>query len=167
MLTSSDRLKPTYFISLSFGTQMSGIKDEDFVSSNYSPLVNVTAGKWYFDNLGFQVGLKGFYFYTIADDEKHHYNYVYGEAILNVNNTLNPERKNRDWDLNIHAGPGFFYNHFYDKPNFCANLGMQNNYKVADKFKASFDIAAIIGWDIYQGNTDILPGMSLGLIYQF
>ena len=34
--------KLTYFVSLNYGYQMSGIKDEDFISSNYSPLFNIT-----------------------------------------------------------------------------------------------------------------------------
>lgn len=31
----------------------------------------------------------------------------------------------------------------------------------------NFDIAAIIGWDIYQVDEDILPGITIGLTYNF
>lgn len=111
--------KLTYYISLNVGTQMSGIKDEDFISSNYSPLFNITAGKWFTPYLALQIGYKGFYFYTIADEVKHHYNYFYGEAVINFNELVHPSRKSKFWNVLLHTGPGFFYNHNYRKPNIC------------------------------------------------
>ena len=49
-----------WFVSLNSGYQMSGIKDEDFISSNYSPLFNVSLGKWISPYFAFQAGYKGF-----------------------------------------------------------------------------------------------------------
>lgn len=164
---SSAQLKPVYFVSLNFGYQMSGIKDEDFVSSNYSPLFNLTAGKWFTEYLALQIGYKGFYFNAIADEVKHHYNYFYGELVVNFNNIVHPSRINKNWNLLLHGGPGYFYNHTYRKSNLCLNIGFQNSFQITDQIQMNLDIASIIGWDIYQGDEDILPGITVGVVYIF
>jgi hypothetical protein len=146
---------------------MSGIKDEDFISSNYSPLFNITTGKWFTQQFALQIGYKGFYFNAIADEVKHHYNYFYAEAVINFNNFIDPDRENRIWNLLLHAGPGYFYNHVYRRASLHFNLGIQNTFQLSDHFHASLDIASIVGWDIYQGDEDILPGITIGLIYLF
>jgi|GEM_PF-2126902 len=166
-LSTIDAHAPTYFISLNYGIQMSGIKDEDFVSSNYSPLFNITAGKWFTQLFSIQIGYKGFYFNAIADDFKHHYNYFYAEAIINLNNFVDSDRENRIWNLLLHAGPGYFYNHLYERASLHFNIGIQNTFQLSDHFHASIDIASIVGWDIYQGDEDILPGITIGLTYNF
>lgn len=154
-------------LSLNFGTQMSGIKDEDFVASNYAPLLNVTAGKWFSPSLALQIGYKGWYHKLITDEEKHNYGYYYGEAVLNVNSLFRNYNGSNKWSLYLHGGAGYFYNYDYERPNVCANMGISNNYRFADHFQASLDISAIIGWDIYQGDEDILPGVSVGIDYFF
>jgi hypothetical protein len=164
-MTTIDALKPAYFVSLNCGTQMSGIKDEDFVSSNYSPLFNITAGKWVTTYLAIQIGYKGFYFNTIADKIKHHYNYLYGEAVINFNDIVSPNRINRHWKILLHGGTGYFYNHVYERASLHINLGVQNTYKLSNNIDASVDIASIVGWDIYQRNEDILPGIVFGITY--
>lgn len=146
---------------------MSGIKDEDFISSNYSTLFNITAGKWFTPYLALQIGYKGFYFYTIADEIKHHYNYFYGEAVIDFNELVNPSRTNKNWNILLHGGPGYFYNHVYRKASFHFNLGLQNTFQLTDHLHASLDIASIVGWDIYQGDEDILPGITVGITYNF
>ena len=175
-INCSDRssVNPSWFVSAHYGFQMSGIKDEDFVISNFTPLFNITVGKWFSPYLALQIGYKGFYFNYIGDDIKHHYNYFYGEAVLNLNNAVQPERINmgihpfgKSWSLLLHAGAGYFYNHIYGKSNLCVNIGLQNNYQITNQFQATLDISSIIGWDIYQGNEDILPGITVGLIYLF
>lgn len=163
----AERHETTYFISINSGIQMSGIKDEDFVSSNYSPLFNITAGKWFTPYLALQVGYKGFYFNAIADEIKHHYNYFYGETVINLNNFIAPDRENRNWNLHLHAGPGYFYNHVYGRAGLQFNVGIQNTFQFSKNFNFSIDIASILGWDIYQGNLDILPGLMIGGIYLF
>ena len=162
-----DKTEQNWFVSVNYGYQMSGIKDEDFVISNFTPLFNITVGKWFLPYLALQIGYKGFYFNYIGDDIKHHYNYFYGEAVLNLNNAVQPERINQSWSLLLHAGAGYFYNHIYGKSNLCVNIGLQNNYQITNQFQATLDISSIIGWDIYQGNEDILPGITVGLIYLF
>lgn len=160
-------LEPSWFVSANFGTQMSGIKDEDFISSNYSPLFNVTAGKWFTPYLAIQIGYKGFYFYTIADEIKHNYNYYYGETVINFVNVVHPDRINRNWSILLHGGAGYFYNHVYGTASLHINLGIQNSIKLSDHLHASIDVASIVGWDIYQGDEDILPGITVGITYNF
>ena len=154
-------------ITLRIGTQMSGIKDEDFVASNFSPLLNVTFGKWFSPVLALQVGYKGWYFNTISDDKKHNYGYYYGEAVLNTNRLFSPYRQPGKWSLYLHFGSGYFYNYNYDRPNVCMDMGISNNYRISERIRASLDISAIAGWDIYQGDEDILPGVTLGVAYCF
>jgi len=154
-------------ITLRVGTQMSGIKKEDFVASNYSPLLNVSIGKWFSPVLALQLGYKGWYFNTISDEKKHNYGYYYGEALLNVNRLFKQYKESCKWSLYLHCGSGYFYNYDYNRPNVCADLGISNNYRFSNMFQASLDVSAIVGWDIYQGDEDILPGLSIGIAYLF
>lgn len=154
-------------VSLNFGTQMSGIKDEDFVAGNYAPLLNVSAGKWFSPALALQVGYKGWYFHQIIDDKKYNYGYYYGEAVLNVNSLFRNFDDSCIWSIYLHGGSGYFYNYTYERPNICADMGITNNIRLTKNFQANLDVSAIVGWDIYQGNEDVLPGISLGINYLF
>jgi len=159
--------KLSWFISVNYGAQMSGIKDEDFVSTNYSPLLNITLGKVFSPLFSIQLGYKGFYFNYIDDDFKHHYNFYYAEVLFSPINALYPTRNNKDWDLMLHAGIGIFDNNFLNKNQGCVNVGVQNNFKITDNIQAIIDISSIVGWRIYQGDEDILPSISVGIIYLF
>ena len=158
-----DNLK--WQISTYIGTQMSGIKSEDFVSSNYSPLYNFSAGYWFTPSLSIQLGYKGFYFNLISDNEKHYYGYYYGEAVFNIYKLIINKCDFSQWYFNIHAGSGYFYNYDYKRPNICANLSVSYNYLLSERVIANAIVSSIMGWDIYQGNDDILPGLSLGVSY--
>ncbi len=155
-----------YFASLNLGVQMSGIKSEDFIRSNYSPLLSF-AWQMVLSWISYQFGYKGWYFNTISDDIKHPYTYLYGEAIFNITDYLKKYLRSKNWNLNLHMGSGYFYNYDYDQPNICANLTISNQFQIADKLLATISISAIIGWDIYQGDEDILPGISTGITYLF
>jgi len=152
---------------LNVGAQMSGCKNEDFIRSNYSPLLNISAGRWIIPSIGLQLGYKGWYFNTIADEKKHGYGFYYVDAIINVPELFNDKDSWSKWYLNLHGGGGYFYNYDYMKPNICANAGISFYYRFGDRFLVGFDAAAIMGWDIYQGNTDILPGITIGFSYLF
>ena len=152
-------------VSTSLGTQMSGIKSEDFVSSNYSPLYNISAGYWFTPSLSILLGYKGFYFNLISDNEKHYYGYYYGEVVFNINKLIINKCDFSQWYFNIHAGSGYFYNYDYKRPNICANLSVSYNYRLSERFIANAIVSSIMGWDIYQGNEDILSGLSLGVSY--
>ena len=74
---------------------------------------------------------------------------------------------NNSYNLLFHIGFGYFQNHYYGKATVHGIMGASNNFSISERFKIKFDIGAIIGWDIYQGNDDILPSLSLGLICDF
>lgn len=165
---NSFEVKNQWFVSFDYGMQMSGIKSEDFISSNYSPMYRVVVGKWFNSNVGFQIGYQGRYFKTIANNNKHFYNFYFLEGILDVKNILSPNKKsNKFHELLFHGGVGFFQNEYYGNSSTHFVLGIANNFSVSKKIKIKFDIGAIVGWDIYQGNSDILPSLSLGLVYNF
>ena len=156
-----------WFVNAGIGVQMSGIKDEDFVSHNIAPLINITAGKWFSQELALQAGYKGPYYNAIADDKKHHYYFLYGEALMNINSLFPDYDPAAFWHLLLHAGAGYYYSQDYKRPNICANLGLSNYLLLTNRLKGFMDFSAIVGWDIYQGDEDILPGVTMGISYSF
>lgn len=165
--TSSEEKPKGWFLEINAGVQMSGIKDEDFIPSNYSPLIKIAAGNWLGRWWGLQLGYKGLWFNAISDDIRHHYTFLYPELLIDANTFLTKRDKPRFWSLILHAGPGYFYNNHYQKSNICGNIGAQNQFRINHQLSINIDIAAIVGWDIYQGDEDILPGTSIGLSYSF
>lgn len=155
-----------WFLNANIGIQISGIKDEDFVSSNLSPLFNVSLGKEITPLFYIQVGYKGFYFKYIDDNYTHNYNFLYIEPVFNITNFFFPLRDN-NWNLTMYAGPGIFFNKQLNKTQGCLNSGIQNNFLISDNIKITLDISSIIGWKIYQGDEDILPGITIGITYSF
>jgi len=160
---SKFKLSKEWYFSIGMGSQMSGIKPEDFVQSNYSSLISISAGKDIDHVFGYELGMKGIYFYTISDTDKHYYSFIYLDVVINTNSLIKNYNLNRIWNLKLHGGPGFFYNFYYGKPNLCGNLGIQNSFKINQNLQVYFDINSIVGWDIYQGNEDILPGLLMGI----
>lgn len=157
--------KNTWYTGFSAGVQMSGIKSEDFVARNYSPMLTIYAGKWFTPLLALQLGYRGNYFNTISHDRRRYYKYFSGEAVFNLNQLISPKSNEQKLNALLHAGSGYFYNHDYDRPNICAHLGASASYRLTHKLNATFNTSFIMGWDIYQGNEDILPGLSLGISY--
>ncbi len=160
--------KKEWFISLSGGVQMSGIKSEDFISHNIAPALRFSGGVWFTPEIALQFGYKGFYFNTIADSVKHHYNYFFGEVLINLNNLFrNANDRKSKWSLIIHPGAGLFYNIYYGQPNICAHIGFLNKVDISIHINVFADISFIMGWDIYQGDEDILPSCMVGINYIF
>jgi hypothetical protein len=158
--------KKVWFVSISAGVQMSGIKDEDFISKNVAPALTLGGGFWITPEIGLYAGYKGPYFNTIADDDKHYYNFIYGEILLNITEMIEPS-KQRKWNLILHPGAGIFNNTYYGRPNVCFNFGMNNSYTIWQNIDLFIDLSVIAGWDIYQGDDDILPSVALGATYSF
>lgn len=156
-----------WIFGVDYGFQMSGIKNEDFISSNYSPVYRVSLGKWINQSIAIQIGYQGRYFNAIADDIKHYYNFYYSEAVFDVKNIIFNNKEKRVHEFFFHVGPGSFYNFDYGKSFIHGIIGGSNVFSIKSDFKLNLDISAIIGWDIYQGDEDILPSISLGGIYLF
>ena len=155
--------KKNWFVSSSIGIQLSGIKSEDFVKSNYSPLIDLSLGKYFTSKLALQFGYNGWYFNTISNPDKRHYAFLYGKVIFNINKIIN-DSKNYRWFFNLNLGSGYFYNYYYNRPNICGILGLSLHYNLSEQTSLFISTAAIMGWDIYQNNEDILPGLKLGSI---
>lgn len=153
-----------WFINASSGIQMSGIKDEDFIKRNFTPVLSVGIGKWFAPTLALQVGYQGFYFNTIDKDSHWHYDFYYGEAIVNINGFFSLETQ-RKFQYQLAAGTGYFYNYQYNRPNILAKLGINIVYKLNEHLELFFKTQALMGWDIYQNNEDILPSIVIGPVY--
>jgi hypothetical protein len=143
------------FLNFSAGAQMSGIKNEDFVLNNYSPKIDVSAMKSITQVFGLQIGYQGNYFNTIANADKRRYTYISGSLVTRV------IQLSKNLDLSLLTGSGLFMNHYYKRPSVCADVGVLSNFVLANQHLNS-KISAIFGWDIYQGNADILPSLTLG-----
>lgn len=157
-----------WFVSSAFGVQISGIKEEDFVSKNIAPALTISSGLWFNPSIGLQFSYKGPYFHTISDDDKRPYLSIFGEVLFNLNEIVNGEMENNNnWNLIIHSGPGYFHNKYFNKVKLNGNLGIINDFKLTESVHVFVDVSFIVGWDIYQGDEDILPSGVLGISYLF
>lgn len=152
---------------INIGSQMSGIKDEDFIKQNVAPMVDLSVGHHFTPELLLRIGYRGPYFRTISDINKRYYNFFYGQAMFDVRGLLSNFLATQVWSPCINAGAGYFYNLFYHRPNIAVVIGVMNNFKILDNIHINFDFSAICAWDIYQNNEDILPSASIGLSYRF
>lgn len=160
--------KNNYFILLNSGIQMSGMKSEDFIRKNYSPLYRSSLGKWISDCIGAQVGYQGRYFNTIENSDKRKYNFYFIEGVLDIKDALNFAPKDGGlFELFIHAGFGSFQNCYYVNWSTQGILGVSNSFTITEKVNFAISFDAIVGWDLYQGDKDILPNASIGLVYEF
>ncbi len=155
-----------WYISTALGIQMSGIKPEDFISHNMVPSFQFGVGVWFTPEIALQLSYKGFYFNTIADEVKHSYDFFFGEVLLNINELiLGKEAKKNRWSVVFHPGAGLFNNKYYNQINICGNIGIMNSYKINESLELFLDISTIVGWDIYQGDDDIIPSFGIGINY--
>lgn len=78
----------SYFASIYLGTQISGNRKEDRVSSNFTPYAQIGFGKKILAYLSLAINYQGPYFHFISDEYKHRCLFINGEAILNVKNLM-------------------------------------------------------------------------------
>lgn len=154
-----------FYIDTYWGTQVSGIRKEDYVLSNYSPYYQFSIGRWFTPYLALALSYQGPYFNFIGDEYKHKYIYIDGQVVFNINNIVC--NKYSFWNIHLIIGSGYFYNYFYKRPNICANAGFVNEFKINDNLYIKIKMSAIMGWAIYQNDKDALPNISLGLSKRF
>ena len=152
-----------FTLNFDFGVKISGIKKEDFLKSNTSPLFRFTLTKNQNKNFDFGIGYQGNYFYYIEDSVKHFYDFLFLINSYKINNLSFVENLH---SLKINFGCGYFYNYFYKSSNICMMLALVNQIHLNKLISLELDLSSIIGWDIYQGNEDILPSISFGFIYR-
>lgn len=158
--------KSSFYFELYLGTQVSGIRKEDYVASNYSPYIQLSIGKTISQHIALTVNYQGPYFYFIGDNFKHKYFYFGGDAIINLNNFISTFKK-RFLNIYVFTGTGLLFNGFYNKTNLCINTGIINELKINREYSIKFKLSSIIGHGIYQKDRDILPNISLGLSKNF
>tara|TARA_R110001599_G_scaffold1889_4_gene9876 strand:- start:328221 stop:328787 length:567 start_codon:yes stop_codon:yes gene_type:complete len=158
--------RSNFFVSGTIGYQMSGIKDEDFVRNNYSPMLKMTGGMWFSPLLALEIGYRGFYFNTIENSDRRYYNYFYGSTIFDLLNIID---SNQDSDLKLYLkiGSGYFYNFYYNQPNIIASFEFAGLIKLNEQLNLQIEASSLMGWDIYQGDEDILPSISAGFLYKW
>lgn len=153
--------KKTTFVDLYLGTQVSGIRKEDYVSSNFAPFFQFSFGNWFTPYLALAVSYQGPYFNYISDNVKYNYLYIDGTAIFDINRLINKEY-NGLWNISLLGGSGYFYNYQYGRPNICATAGLITELKLKNNFSLKCKFSNIMGWDIYQGDEDVLTSFSIG-----
>ena len=144
---------------------MSGIKKVDFVYDNLSPSLSMSTGIWISREIGVSLSYKGHYFYTIADNARHNYSYFFLQTLINVSEYFRELHVLRsEFDLIPHFGYGIFYNAHYEGFQVNGNIGFILSHELGKSSQIYIDLSSVVGWDIYQGNEDILPSAAIGLI---
>lgn len=154
------------FVELYLGTQVSGIRKEDYVASNYAPYIQLSAGKWIHPSWAIALNYQGLYFNFIGDNFKHKYGFLGVDVSLNLNSIIAKHNKGI-WQVHIFGGPGLLYNDFYQKVNLCLNGGIINEFIIKNGLSLKFKVSGIASFKIYQHDKDILPNLSLGISKQF
>ena len=157
--------RKSFFIEGYIGTQVSGIRKEDYVKTNFSPYIQISAGKILSQSISVNINFQGPYFNFIGDTHKHNYQFVGSEMIINIKNLLKKNKSNY-WDLYLFTGPGVLFNNYLNKTNLCISGGIINEYKI-QTFSLKLKISAIGGFKIYQHDKDILTNISLGICKYF
>ena len=149
------------------GMQISGIRKVDYIRSNISPKINIFFGKEINNSLRIQIGYDGFYFKMIANSDKRHYNYwnlIVENQIINIKNST----KNSDLlKCSLQIGGGLFQNKYFKRPNFCGEIGFTSTMKVTKNASLLLRVNSIMGWDLYQGDEDVINGVIMGVKYNF
>lgn len=155
-------------ISANVGVQMAGIGRSKWKNPKiFTPLVMVTADKWFKSSFGVRFGYQGPYFYY--KDEQHNYVMLFTEAMFNTNYIVNGYKPDRVWQLYVNAGFGCLYD-FYkydDNLRFCFSGGITNTFRITQSFYVNLNVSSILSWRVYENNEDYIPGISVGFTYKF
>ena len=168
-----------WFVSINIGEQHSGIRKEDYVVSNFSPLIAIEGGKYFMPGIAFRMGLKGVYYNFISDSDKHYYGYVYGDLVIDIHSLIK-FRPDRIWNTQVYIGGGAVYNRYpylnayvgkLDYPNgrllSACELGLTNLFRVSSWLRLGVDVCGIAGWGLYQDSVDMMPSASIEAVYLF
>lgn len=155
-----------FFANVYLGIQNSGIRDEDFIKSNFSPYINAEFGKWLTSYLALTVGYQGPYFNFIGDADKHNYFCLDTKIIFSLFDLFG-FKKNRFYDIHLAAGTGIMRNIYFQKFNWCFTGALIQEFALSDSWSINLKAGGIAGWAIYQHDKDMLPNLSIGLQKKF
>ena len=166
---AQERNNLPWFVSGGAGYQHSGIRSEDYVATNFSPLVSLEVGKFFLPYFAISLGYKGPYYNFISDSDKHHYAFLFSDFVLDLRNIIQ-YRENNKWTIQVYAGGGVFYNRYpylrgsqfiaeYPKGRLMAagNIGITGQVFLTRQFRLGIDISSIGAWGIYQDSMDAIP----------
>lgn len=153
-----------HYTEVYLGTQMSGMRKEDFQAGKYSPYLQISFGKWITPAISVSVKYQGPYFRYISDNFKHKYIFVSGDFTIDPVKLLSRIKKDNRFSLYVIRGIGLFYNNLLKKTQLAFNGGIQTSYSLNENLILSLKVGGIAGWKIYQHDKDILLNSSIGLI---
>ena len=168
-----------WFVSVCLGEQHSGIRKEDYVSDNFSPLIAIEGGKFVTPYLAISAGYKGMYYKFISDDDKHNYAFFYADLVLDIHNCFG-YKEDRIWNAQVYAGGGLMFNKYQYMPTPngnvyfedgrtmpAINIGISNLFKVSRNLQLGVDVGGIAGWALFQCDEDMIPSAFARAVYSF
>ena len=168
-----------WFISAGIGEQHSGIRSEDYVKDNFSPIFVIEGGKFISSCFALELGIKGCWYNFISDNDRHYYASLYGNLIFDIQNAI-AYKEDRIWNTQVYLGGGLMYNAYHglvsplgllEYPDGrlqpIINVGMSNLFRVSPRVQLGFDVGGICGWALYQDSCDMIPSAFLRTVYSF
>ena len=160
--SSSQTSKKFLFTSISVGTHMSGIKKQDFIHSNFSPLYSCILGVKLKNEIEIITTYRGYNFKYINDSANHNFHFLSFSAKTTLSKITSSSLSLHE-KINFSIGGGILKNNFADKYNLCLDIASFYKFLELEKFDISLILNSIVGWKIYQHNEDILNGISICL----
>lgn len=168
-----------WFLTANIGEQHSGIRKENYVVSNFSPLIAVEGGKFFTSFFALRLVAKGVYYNFISDEDKHFYGFLYGDVVIDLQNIF-AYREDRIWNTQLFIGGGVMYNRYpyvssqlgmleYENGRImpAIDIGISNIFRISRQVQLGIDIAGICGWGLYQNDEDMIPSASLKVVHSF
>ena len=152
------KLLTNVFIQVRGGGQFSGARKVDLIKSNFTEVSSLGLGKVISPYFKILIGIEGRRFLYINDNFDHEYIYLYGSNIIKL---AKYESFFSDFELTV--GSGLFMNYFYRRPNICAHLGLAYTKEVSHSVSFSIGMKSVVGWDLYQGDDDIINSMNISV----
>lgn len=147
------------------GVQMAGLAKGKWQNFQPCPLLIVSADKMFNSSVGLRVGLQGPYFKF--QEEQHNYLSLFSEVMFNTNSIANGYNRKRIWLLNINVGCGLLYDFYANHMRFCLSGSITNSFRVMQALYVNLHLSSLFGWNIYELNDDLIPGLSVGVTYKF
>lgn len=129
--------------------------------------VSFAIGRWVTPQVGLRLKLNGFGYKTVISDDSDtnasRYAALFGDVMFNVTNLILGESETRRWNAAPYVGAGINRNFTYDEYGMGLRLGLQNSWKLTDRWYVHLDVS----YSIYEPDTDgidphgnVTPGKS-------
>jgi len=158
-------VKGNNFLFFGVGPQVSGIRKEDYVYSNVSPKLRLVYGKRVNEKFDVALGFEGMYFKMILNQDKRYYNYwnlLLSQEIYAIE--LGAEKKIK---FKLSTGGGLLNNIYFNQLGFVGEIGVNLEIVSFNNNRIVIYPNSIMGWDLYQGDNDIINGILLGYSIEF